>query len=398
MVTLGTSTDLSPWELKRARLINGIAFTSMVLSILYGLPYLHPDYWLTLTEILTEATFMGLVLWINSYGYFSFTSHLFVMFNLLFFTFQAISHGAIDGTEYYLIVAGVVSTLFFKSRIVSTVYFFVNGLFFFLCKYSFTVIQPFLFMAHGENQYYANHLNMIIILYFIVLYFKSENFLQETLLQNEKEKAENLLLNILPEETAHELKETGKAKARNYEVVTVMFSDFKNFSQVAEKLSPNELITEMNRCFSAFDQIIHQYKIEKIKTIGDSYMCASGLPDESTHDAVSMVKAGLEMQDFINQYNSDRKSKRLIKLEMRVGIHTGPLIAGIVGIKKFAYDVWGDTVNIASRMESSGDVGKVNISQATYELVSGQFQCTYRGKIEAKNKGEIDMYFVERVL
>lgn len=164
------------------------------------------------------------------------------------------------------------------------------------------------------------------------------------------------------------------------------------FTQISEKLTPSELVAEIDSCFSAFDNIMSKHNIEKIKTIGDSYMCAGGLPVINKTHPSDVVHAALEMIDFMMKRNENPNSH---KFEMRIGIHTGSVVAGIVGLKKFAYDIWGDTVNIASRMESSGAPGKVNISGSTYEKVKTQFTCTYRGKIEAKNKGLVDMYFVE---
>lgn len=215
-------------------------------------------------------------------------------------------------------------------------------------------------------------------------------------LEKEKQRSDELLLNILPEEVAEELKLKGSAAARQFESVTVMFTDFKGFTQMAEKLTPAELVAEIDECFKAFDHIITKYDIEKIKTIGDSYMCAGGLPVANLTNATDIVNAALEIQAFILQHGEQRKKTGKEPFEIRIGIHTGPVVAGIVGIKKFAYDIWGDTVNIASRMESSGEPGKVNISGSTYELVKDRFDCVYRGKVQAKHKGEIDMYFVGR--
>ncbi len=215
-----------------------------------------------------------------------------------------------------------------------------------------------------------------------------------TIISAEKQRSDMLLLNILPAETAEELKSHGKASAKDYDMVTVLFTDFKGFTMLAEKLTPAQLVNEIDYCFKEFDKIIMRYRIEKIKTIGDAYMCAGGLPSANETNPVDIVSAGLEIQHFMETYKKDRQSKGEVFFEIRIGIHTGPVVAGVVGIKKFAYDIWGDTVNIASRMESSGEVGKVNISGTTYEFVKDKFACTHRGKIEAKNKGMIDMYFV----
>ena len=231
-----------------------------------------------------------------------------------------------------------------------------------------------------------------IVLLFAMVFFKQRNKISK-----EKKRSDELLLNILPEETAEELKATGTAKAKSFDLVSVLFTDFKNFTQASEKLSPEELVSEINYCYSEFDRIIQKYGIEKIKTIGDSYMCAGGLPTQNDTHAHDVVAAGLEMVAFIEQNKKEKIAKGIPFFELRLGINTGPVVAGIVGIKKFAYDIWGDTVNTASRMESSGEIGRVNISGNTYELVKDKFACTHRGKIEAKNKGVIDMYFVDGV-
>lgn len=211
----------------------------------------------------------------------------------------------------------------------------------------------------------------------------------------EKKKSDDLLLNILPEEVAEELKLNGNANAKEFDEVTVMFTDFKGFTQISEKLSPEELVAEIHTCFKAFDEIITSHNIEKIKTIGDSYMCAGGLPIKNKTHAIDVVNAAIEIQQFMLNHLQLRKNEGKEVFEIRIGIHTGTVVAGIVGVKKFAYDIWGDTVNTASRLESSGEPGKINISSTTYEIIKDKYKCTYRGKINAKNKGEIDMYFVD---
>ena len=231
---------------------------------------------------------------------------------------------------------------------------------------------------------------LIIMLLFSVVFFRQRNNIAKG-----KKKSDELLLNILPSEVAEELKAKGSAEAKYYDEVTVMFTDFKGFTRISEKLTPTELVSEIHTCFKAFDQIITKYGIEKIKTIGDAYMCAGGLPVANTTNALDVVNAALEMQQFMQQHLKQRESEKREVFEMRIGIHTGPVVSGIVGVKKFAYDIWGDTVNIASRMESSGEAGKVNISGSTFALVKDKFECIQRGKIQAKNKGEIEMYFVE---
>lgn len=214
-------------------------------------------------------------------------------------------------------------------------------------------------------------------------------------LSREKKKSDDLLLNILPAETAEELKTYGKARAKRYNSVTVFFSDFKDFTLISEQLEPEALVADIDHCFRAYDLIMEKYGVEKIKTVGDAYMCAGGIPTENKANAVNVVKAALEVQAFMQNLAHEKEGANQVYFETRIGIHTGPVVSGIVGLKKFAFDIWGDTVNIAARLEDNSVAGKVNISQSTYELVKDHFQCTYRGKVTAKNKGEIDMYFVD---
>jgi class 3 adenylate cyclase len=230
-------------------------------------------------------------------------------------------------------------------------------------------------------------------LIFLVVVYRQRNKIAK-----EKKRSDRLLLNILPEETAEELKATGTAEAKSYEMVTVMFTDFKDFTKAAEWMTAQELVSEINFLFSEFDKIISKHKIEKIKTIGDSYMCAGGLPVPNKTNAADVVNAALEIQRFMNRLSEERRSENKHFFEIRIGIHTGPVVAGIVGLKKFAYDIWGDTVNLAARMESGCEEGLVNISGATYDEIKDQFVCTYRGKIKVKNKGEVDMYYVGQAM
>lgn len=224
---------------------------------------------------------------------------------------------------------------------------------------------------------------------FAIVFFKQRNRIIK-----EKNRSEQLLLNILPAEIAEELKTKGSADAKLIDEVTVIFTDFVEFTQLSEKLSPKELVGEINEIFSMFDNIMQKNGIEKIKTIGDAYMAAGGLPTANSTHAYDVVNAALEIQQYMQEHKVKKAAEGKAIFEIRIGIHSGPVVAGIVGIKKFAYDIWGDTVNTASRLESNGEAGKVNISGSTFALVKDKFTCKHRGKVNVKGKGEIDMYFV----
>ncbi|MFT5818927.1 MAG: adenylate cyclase [Crocinitomix sp.] len=220
---------------------------------------------------------------------------------------------------------------------------------------------------------------------------------QKSIIEKEKARSEELLLNILPSAIAEELKEKGAADAQLLDFVTVLFTDFTGFTALSEILSPQNLVKEINVCFSAFDHIMEKHNVEKIKTIGDAYMAAGGLPTANETHAKDVVRAAIEIQKFMLNLAEEKKAKNAPFFEIRIGVHTGPVVAGIVGVKKFQYDIWGDTVNTASRMESSGTAGKVNISETTYEIVKNinEYSFESRGKIEAKGKGLLEMFYVE---
>ncbi|HLG35994.1 MAG TPA: adenylate/guanylate cyclase domain-containing protein, partial [Bacteroidia bacterium] len=247
--------------------------------------------------------------------------------------------------------------------------------------------------------------NVFIIGFFVMslfagIFLVQRNRIAKAKKQSDKDRkrSDKLLVNVLPTETANELKARGNVKAKSYAMVTVMFVDFKNFTSVSESMSPNELVDELNFYFREFDRIITKHKIEKIKTLGDGYMCAGGLPVENITHAADTVYAALEIQHFLEHLKQERIQLNRQYFEARIGIHSGPVISGIVGLKKFAYDIWGDTVNIASRMESCGEVGKVNISSATHALLKNKFTFSHRGSVETKNKVTFDMYFVNDVV
>ncbi|MBS1538745.1 MAG: tetratricopeptide repeat protein, partial [Bacteroidetes bacterium] len=227
----------------------------------------------------------------------------------------------------------------------------------------------------------------------IILLEKTNVEREKANVEHEKQRSDSLLLNILPAEVAEELKNKGTADAKHFDNVTVLFTDFKAFTTVSEQLSPQELVDELHACFKAFDEICGKYNIEKIKTIGDAYLAVCGLPLANENHAENVVNAAQEIREFMEKRRQNLGEKTF---EIRIGINSGSVVAGIVGVKKFAYDIWGDTVNTAARMEQNSEAGKINISETTYALVNKKFTCEYRGEIDAKNKGKLKMYFVEK--
>lgn len=245
---------------------------------------------------------------------------------------------------------------------------------------------------------YAGLAIAISLVFFVLIGYyrqrKNNRIIQQAnqAIVREQKISEDLLLNILPSDVALELKADGHVKAKQFDRVTVLFTDFVNFTRTAEYLTPQELVAELDACFKAFDEIVGRYQVEKIKTVGDAYLAVGGLPVENAQHALNVVKAAIEIRDFMLRRRAEMNEA---SFEIRLGIHSGTVIAGVVGVKKFAYDIWGDTVNTAARLEQNSEPGKINLSADTYNLVKDQIACVYRGELPAKNKGHLKMYFVE---
>jgi class 3 adenylate cyclase len=213
-------------------------------------------------------------------------------------------------------------------------------------------------------------------------------------LSKEKDRSDEILLNILPEETANELKINGSIKAKQFDQITVLFTDFKGFSVIAEQVSPEKLVDSVDYYFKHFDAIVEKFGLEKIKTIGDAYMCAGGIPRPNETHAEDAIKAAIEIRDFVEKTKNNHPPD-IHPFEIRIGLNTGPVVAGVVGTKKFAYDIWGSTVNFAARMESKSEPGRINVSESTYQLLKDKYDFTYRGELEVKNGQILKMYFAE---
>src|SRR6185503_8400541 len=319
----------------------------------------------------------------------------FVLVILVFLFLNSIANGgSLGGAHYYFIPALVISAILstsFRTTMISFALFGLAALALLLIEYAHPEwITP---QGSASERLFDISSNLVFVEAFtgILVMVLARN------LNQERRQSDRLLLNILPEQIAKELKANGRAEPLQYDSASVLFTDFVGFTRIAETLTPDRLIKELDLCFGRFDEIAKTRNLEKIKTIGDSYMAAGGIPMPNRTHPVDSVLAALEIQDFMESMREKKKAESCPYWQLRLGIHTGPLVAGVIGQEKFAYDVWGDTVNTASRLESAGVAGRINISEATYEIVKGFFDCEYRGKILAKNKGEIDMYFVNSI-
>jgi len=248
-----------------------------------------------------------------------------------------------------------------------------------------------------KNIIYATVLALILIFVLLFFLYRRYSFVKETniIIEEEKNRSDTLLLNILPKETAQELKETGQVEAKKFESVTVLFTDFKDFTRSSENLTPESLVRSVDYYFSKFDEVMEKHGLEKIKTMGDAYMCTGGIHLNKEDHAIRMVHAAFEIVRITEEVKI-KNQDNIMPYEIRIGINTGPVVAGVVGTQKFAYDIWGDTVNVAARMETNSETGRINISENTYELIKDEFECEYRGKMKVKNRGMMKMYYVNK--
>ncbi|WP_039948499.1 adenylate/guanylate cyclase domain-containing protein [Leptospira fainei] len=378
------------------RLFNSVALINGALNILGSIFLPENEYYLRILFLnLISGAALLLMYYLSRVK--SIYYALYWPFNLTILIYLSsvwfLNGGSQGGNHYYFIPALVIATILLRDHNV----FLVYGLYalFTMALYGIEYVHPnFIVAAETRGIKYsdlAGNYLFVQILTGILIFILARN------LNVERAKSDNLLLNILPEAIADELKRNDKVLPVRYENASVLFTDMAGFTQIAETMTPEELLGELDSFFKYFDRISKRYGLEKIKTIGDAYMAAGGLPVPNFTHAVDAVLCGLEFQEFMRQQKIEKDREGLPSWSLRLGIHTGSVVAGVIGTEKFAYDIWGDTVNIASRMESSGVPGEVNISKETYDRVKDFFDCESRGLVKAKNKGEIEMYLVKGI-
>jgi class 3 adenylate cyclase len=405
-LNMGIRETLEPSLVIRIRLLNVLNLSCVLISLIYA--------WInsSIHEIATLINLLSILVNIGIYGLIFAKKYILAFFAFLLLSVfigasLAILFGRYIASDLLFCTGIAYSIAMFEKRL--RIFFGValNLVCFVLALYFYETYLPVFHEANEQIKYfyYPNAAVFLMILFVLVFLLKTENQRYERTLQEKNkqlnasnQKNEELIENILPKRIAAELKRKGEVQPKLYKNVTVMFTDFYQFTRIAENMTAMHLVRELDTYFKAFDKIIEKYGIEKLKTIGDAYMCASGIPEEREDHAMMIIHAALEIKELVEKMHSEREVKGIEAWQIRIGIHSGNVVAGIIGDTKFTFDIWGDTVNTASRLESHSEPGKVNISSNTYELIKDIFKCEYRGKIKAKSKGEIDMYFVEGLL
>lgn len=404
LLNAGVTEETPPQDARYIKTVNTTVLVVFAISFPYSIIYqyfklfeLSPTLW---SLGLIVGTY-PVVLYLNHKQYYLGAKLLFIALGFFHLSLLGILLDRGSGLDLYILISFMLPWFIFKpgeGKYIAISEVFLYGLYFGV-QYFLDQHSP-LIQVDKNSLYYFRFVNLnLVILYFILQghYIYKLSREAEIQVQREKELSDSLLLNILPEAVAKELKEKGRVTPVHYEEVSVLFTDFVGFTKISEKLSPEEIIEDLDNCFRRFDEITEKYGLEKLKTIGDAYMCAAGLPKPDKRHAQNAVLAAMEMRDYIRDYSKERRKQKLPVWKIRIGIHSGPLVAGVVGYKKFAYDVWGDTVNTASRMESAGIPNEINISKATYDLIRGEFVCVSRAFKRAKDKPDLQMYLVKKV-
>lgn len=386
--------DSRLWSLEH-RLFNSFALLNGISNTLGSLNPSSNYSYLFALNLGTGILFLAFYVLSRFYSFYRSLYWPFVLTMQVFLFFNIIGNaGSQGGAHYYYIPMVLISTILSRS-VVTTVAAAGLGVAFTAGVFAIEAFQPQWIKGFMKPE---DRLSDVVGQFmFVQLLCAATVIILKNHFNEERNKSEKLLLNVLPVHVADELKKFNRVTPMHFDSATVLFTDMVGFTKIAEKLSPGELIGELDHCFHKFDEITLKYGMEKIKTIGDAYMAAGGIPDANRTHPLDAVLSALEMQHVMMHMKREKERQGLPFWQIRLGIHTGPLVAGVIGTEKFSYDVWGDTVNTASRMESSGMPEMVNISRETYNAVAGFFDCEYRGKLVAKNKGEIDMFFVRRL-
>lgn len=382
----------TPLEL---RIFNTISFLNGFLNLVGGLSVLYMENGFILFLLNGGTGLVYLLLWYLArvkkpgkmhYWPFAFLTLFFLGTNWI------TNAGSSGGAHYYMIAAAIFMVILSRkpATIIASFVLFVSvATLLFALEYT----KPELITEHANRT--EKYLDLLLNYTFVQVFSASLVLILARNLNQERKKSEKLLRNILPGSVADELIQKERVEPRQFENCTVIFTDFSGFTALSGTMTAEELVQELDETFQVFDRIMAEHGIEKIKTIGDSYMAVSGVPEPVEDHAIRAIGAALEIRDYVAERVEEAKRQNRKTWGVRIGIHSGPLVAGVIGNYKFAYDVWGDTVNTASRMESSGEVGRINISRKTFELIRGQFHCDYRGFHPVKGKGEVEMYFVD---
>jgi len=376
------------------RLFSTISFFNGIITLAgsYGYYLLFNSKFLFAMNIVTGIIFLAFYYLsrFKSYYYTLYWPFVFLIVSYLFISM--IGNSASSGGTHYYLIPSLVIAMILSRKLRTTVLVIIFHVAVTACMYAVEIYKPEWIIFYTSNE--ERLLDVSGQFVFVQIFTGFLVLILSRSFHDERMKSERLLLNILPGTIAEELKKTDRVKPMHFDSATVLFTDFVGFTKIAEQMQPSDLVDELDLCFRSFDSIIKKYGLEKIKTIGDAYMAAGGLPLPGKNHAVNCVLASIEIREQMNAFKLQKEKEGKPFWMLRLGINTGPLVAGVIGQEKFAYDVWGDTVNLASRMESSGKEGHINISGSVYNEVKDFFQCEYRGKITAKNKGEVDMYFV----
>jgi adenylate cyclase len=379
------------------RLFNTISLLNAIANFggAIGETAMNGPNFLGLLHFVSALLFVIFYLLARFYSLYSYLYWPFVALMLMFLTCNAVYNaGSLGGAHYYFIVALVISIILaegaWRKILAMGLFTVVVGAFLLVERAQPQLITPY---RDPSDRFFDIFGNLLFVQLFagLLVLILAQN------LNQERRKSDRLLLNILPGSVAEELKQKDRVEPQEYTSASVLFTDFVGFTNTSETLTPQQLICELSEAFGEFDKIAKRYNLEKIKTIGDAYMAVGGIPKPNRTHAVDCVLTALALCDYMRELRRQRDLSGKPQWQLRIGINTGPLVAGVIGTEKFAYDVWGDTVNTASRLESSGAPGRVNISADTYEAVKDFFDCESRGLVTAKSKGEIAMYFANRI-